>query len=175
MVQTSLKHQENPSEYLIYSPLLHIKQTYRPPCISMAILTSTVITRQEIPWFTIPGSSISYMSCCSVKCTCYIVYSHHKRSHNTQSLGPALVICSLVAVCMNIEHDLSSSQEIPWYTIPGSPPATCCSVHDVLWQLIPPETGDLERSAATMLQRSDARVWVVLVLVSDDDITPTLW
>ena len=31
MVQTSLKHQEKPSEYLIYSPLLHI-MTNRPPC-----------------------------------------------------------------------------------------------------------------------------------------------
>ena len=30
MVQTSLKHQEKPSEYLIYSPLLHII-TNRPP------------------------------------------------------------------------------------------------------------------------------------------------
>ena len=31
MVQTSLKHQEKPSEYWIYSPLLHI-MTNRPPC-----------------------------------------------------------------------------------------------------------------------------------------------
>ena len=31
MVQTSLKHQEKPSEYFIYSPLLHII-TNRPPC-----------------------------------------------------------------------------------------------------------------------------------------------
>jgi len=32
MVQTSPKHQENPSEYLIYRPLLQII-TNRPPCI----------------------------------------------------------------------------------------------------------------------------------------------
>ena len=32
MVQASLKHQEKPSEYFIYSPLLHII-TNRPPCI----------------------------------------------------------------------------------------------------------------------------------------------
>ena len=31
MVQTSPKHQENPSEYLIYRPLLQII-TNRPPC-----------------------------------------------------------------------------------------------------------------------------------------------
>ena len=31
MVQTSLKHQEKPSENFIYSPLLHI-MTNRPPC-----------------------------------------------------------------------------------------------------------------------------------------------
>ena len=31
MVQTSPKHQENPSEYLIYRPLLQI-MTNRPPC-----------------------------------------------------------------------------------------------------------------------------------------------
>ena len=37
MVQTSLKHQEKPSEYLIYSPLLHII-TNRPPCRLVEIL-----------------------------------------------------------------------------------------------------------------------------------------
>ena len=38
MVQTSLKHQENPSEYLIYRPLLQI-MTNRPPCIYCIIIT----------------------------------------------------------------------------------------------------------------------------------------
>ena len=31
VIQISLKHQEKPSQYLIYSPLLHI-MTNRPPC-----------------------------------------------------------------------------------------------------------------------------------------------
>ena len=41
MVQTSLKHQEKPSEYFIYSPLLHII-TNRPPC--MYVSASTNVT-----------------------------------------------------------------------------------------------------------------------------------
>ena len=36
MVQTSPKHQENPSKYLIYRPLLQII-TNRPPCIYLYI------------------------------------------------------------------------------------------------------------------------------------------
>ena len=45
MVQTSLKHQEKPSEYLIYSPLLHI-MTYRPPCSELAKCRSPRLIRQ---------------------------------------------------------------------------------------------------------------------------------
>ena len=51
MVQTSLKHQEKPSEYLIYSPLLHII-TNRPPCryLVQVVHVSIEVLELELGW-----------------------------------------------------------------------------------------------------------------------------
>ena len=50
MVQTSLKHEEKPSEYLIYSPLLHII-TNRPPCryFTVCIAMTMILKVTSVP------------------------------------------------------------------------------------------------------------------------------
>ena len=79
MVQTSLKHQEKPSEYFIYSPLLHI-MTNRPPCrsniylIEVSLLLHILLSK----YFVVKTLQLSLLNgdkCCSKMSTkSFVVY-----------------------------------------------------------------------------------------------------
>ena len=111
MVQTSLKHQENPSEYLIYRPLLHI-MTNRPPCRCLPLSTLPYSFRSHVGHLTavlLQQSKVDdiismtfWMNVDNQFCSDFLV-------HRTRSLPDPITIFAIVKSIFSIIGETTSN------------------------------------------------------------------